>query len=234
MRAFRQLPWWWWIASCGLTPAYATTPFSTTSWSISDALFGEAVAVYFEQAVVCKQQRKAPTPGLMRNEVLGFIAAQERWWPGRIEYRDRLFAVMLSEGHGLPGGNPTDPSYGVMHVTYLAARHAATFWRIESPKRERDFIKRLQEDSRFCIQIAAGVLALLESGFGGDWLRAVGGYKCGMKGWADLVAKYPDRPITDLDVIRGPIEKQRMFECVTMYAQMGTRLKDCQCLVGTP
>jgi len=231
----------WWTAAlavllargCTPVPAYAA-PFSTTGWGVSDAAFAEAVAAYFDQAVVCKQVRRAPSPGLMRNEVLGFIAAQERWWPGRLEYRDRLFAVMLSEGHGLPGGNPRDPSYGVMHVSYLVARHSATFWGLGGPKRERDFIARLQEDSRFCIAVAAGWLALLESGFGGDWIRAVGAYKCGAKGWSDLVARNPGRPITDLEVVKGPLDRQRAFECVASYALMGTRMRDCQCVAGGP
>ena len=230
------MPRWWWLfalASCGPTPAYAA-PFSTTSWSVSDAAFAESVSVYFEQAIVCQQQKRIPSPGLMKNEVLGFIAAQERWWPARIDYRDRLFAVMASEGHGLMGGNPDDPSYGVMHITYLAARTSVTDWNIPAPQRERDFIKKLQEDSRFCILVAAGWLRSLECGFGGDWFRAVGSYKCGTKKFSDLMRQYPTRPVTDFDMIRDHLWRIKALDCVSAYTRMGTRMKDCQCLSGQP
>ena len=234
MRALRQIPWWWWIAStgCGLTHAYAA-PFSTTFMTASDARFAEVVALHFEQAKACWGQKRLPSPGLMRNETLGIIAAQERFWPGRTEYRERLLAMILAEGAGLSGGNPDDPSYGVAHVNELTARFACWYFRIDAPPSKKALIARLQDDSRFCILVSAAILAMGEWQFGGDWLRSVGAYRYGTEGFKQLVRNKPDRPITDLPGIKGYVRVLEWTMCLTAYVQTDTPMSNCRCLPGT-
>ena len=213
-----------------LSTLTGAAPFSTTAWTTYDATFANIVSAHFDAAQACWKQKRIPSAGLMRNETLGIIEAQQRFWPGKEEYRLRLLAFMLSEGGGLPDGNPEDPSFGVLCVYYDSGRYACWFWGIPAPRGRQEFIDRLKSDSRFNILVGAAELAHKEWQSGGDWMRAVCQVKYGSRRFGAIQEALKDRPITELPPARHYLSVLQWVRCLANHIENGILLKDCACL----
>jgi hypothetical protein len=193
--------------------------------------FANTVQAHFAQARACWKQKQLPKATTIRKTINGCLNHCQRFWPNEPDKPYKFFAAIVTESGGNNIGNPADPSYGICHVSYLAAHHACHVFNIPHPSTKTAFIKKLSEDVDFNILCSAAAMKECEAWTDNDWVRTILIYKCGLSGFSKALDKLGDKPVTEMKIWRHYYAVYLWIACLKeRIITEGTMLTDCGCL----
>jgi hypothetical protein len=233
----------------GFTSTTAYIADARAHFTPADQLFADTVAAHFLNAKTCWKQRGVPSQKVIDRITIGCIEEGKRRWPSKSEMPYRMFTLILTETGGRNEGNPDDPSYGVCCASIEVSHIACQTLGIRHPKSkmcdarcrglmircEATFKEWLETDVLFNIACGAGELKMCENeeAAHGDFVRALGIYKCGVSGFRKALRNLGDKPVTELRIWKKYVQIYEWLTCLNVRIQTQTVI-DCGCLAPDP